>query len=1049
MAKNTISLRIALEGDKDIQAAFESLSKTGQRAAEQLSRAFGDAKIGVATAQAAERLRTNFGNLEKAINSVAIRFGILKAAADTAGAALLLITRNAAQNAAQLGQQAAAIGLTADRYQTLRTFATQSGVSVEQFGGSMRQLSKTIEEAASDARKNGGTIANGIRPAVETFADGAVTVRRFGPDYKQGMTQAADAWETFRDKVTAKGSNDITKTLRAAADEFRKMPDGAQKTTFALKLLGDEAGGLFLRKLNQGGKAFDEFLRKIEKGSVKLTDAEIEIGVEFNASLGGLGNTIAVTRDKLALLFGPAFTSLMDEFNDAIVRNQDAIREFGLTVAVEIVGVLADVRDALQGNPLLIQRGWIRDLYIMFLALKDAATVLYEGAIKPLFTFIKEQADALAPIINRAFGTHLTGGSLLAAAAILKLLGVFRLLRTSLGTVVFSLNLLWKITRGVVGVFGGFGRIVPLIARFFGLFTTGAGAVLRFLPLLLGWPGLLAAGLAAAAILIVTFWPEIVQGFKDAWAKIVEIAPQVWEAIKAAYAAGWEAVKIITAAAWEGIKSAIVDGWEGVKAIFASAWTGIKSVVSDGWDGIKSILGDGWEAVKSAVAAGWEGVKTVTADAWTGVKTIVADAFAALKTAVADGWDGVKSLGSSALEGIKTASGDVWQGVKNVATAALDGIAKVAADTWSGISDLAAGLAERLTPTWTALSTGAGAAWTAIKDGFGSAITYLTGLVDTFAGKLLSAAQSVKDLFSATPAAAAQPLTQPNGAGTGQAAGQGVDTVKIAADFSPVIDGAREAFATVQQIATEAFAAVTQTAATAWVQIGADAQAAFDVITQAGRALGEAIAQFGEQGFAAVSSAASATADAVKAAADAMVAAMERVVAAAQAAAQAASDAASSVSSSGSSGGSADPGFASGGSVWGKGTGTSDSILARLSNGEFVVRERIARQWRPILDAINSGRLSVNRFMKGIRGFANGGSVMVPGFAMGGPVGRFAMPALASATSGGPTRSLYITLDGQQLGPMIADEEVFAAWNRVASRQRIGRMTNKPGWVGG
>lgn len=59
------------------------------------------------------------------------------------------------------------------------------------------------------------------------------------------------------------------------------------------------------------------------------------------------------------------------------------------------------------------------------------------------------------------------------------------------------------------------------------------------------------------------------------------------------------------------------------------------------------------------------------------------------------------------------------------------------------------------------------------------------------------------------------------------------------------------------------------------------------------------------------------------------------------------------------------PGFADGGQVQrfpvggmvrGPGTGTSDSIDARLSNGEYVINAAATAMWRPVLDAINYGR---------------------------------------------------------------------------------------------
>lgn len=58
--------------------------------------------------------------------------------------------------------------------------------------------------------------------------------------------------------------------------------------------------------------------------------------------------------------------------------------------------------------------------------------------------------------------------------------------------------------------------------------------------------------------------------------------------------------------------------------------------------------------------------------------------------------------------------------------------------------------------------------------------------------------------------------------------------------------------------------------------------------------------------------------------------------------------------------------YADGGNVMGPGTGTSDSIPAMLSNGEFVVNADATKQWGPLLNAINSGKLPA---------FADGGNV--------------------------------------------------------------------------
>lgn len=61
-------------------------------------------------------------------------------------------------------------------------------------------------------------------------------------------------------------------------------------------------------------------------------------------------------------------------------------------------------------------------------------------------------------------------------------------------------------------------------------------------------------------------------------------------------------------------------------------------------------------------------------------------------------------------------------------------------------------------------------------------------------------------------------------------------------------------------------------------------------------------------------------------------------------------------------------GFATGGEVDGPGTGTSDSIIARVSKGEFIVNARQAARYRPVLNAINNGA--------DLPGFARGGSIV-------------------------------------------------------------------------
>lgn len=70
------------------------------------------------------------------------------------------------------------------------------------------------------------------------------------------------------------------------------------------------------------------------------------------------------------------------------------------------------------------------------------------------------------------------------------------------------------------------------------------------------------------------------------------------------------------------------------------------------------------------------------------------------------------------------------------------------------------------------------------------------------------------------------------------------------------------------------------------------------------------------------------------------------------------------------------PGANTGGLIRGPGTGLSDSILARLSNGEFVINAASTRRYLPILEAINNGTFFLPGFRRGgYVGFQTGGNV--------------------------------------------------------------------------
>ena len=118
-------------------------------------------------------------------------------------------------------------------------------------------------------------------------------------------------------------------------------------------------------------------------------------------------------------------------------------------------------------------------------------------------------------------------------------------------------------------------------------------------------------------------------------------------------------------------------------------------------------------------------------------------------------------------------------------------------------------------------------------------------------------------------------------------------------------------------------------------------------------------------------------------------------------------------------------GQASGGYISGPGSGTSDSILARLSNGEFV------------LNAGSVRRLGIG-YLRALNTFADGGLVGMP------PI-RFAEGGLMGA-GGGQAVHLHL---GSQSFALSGSPSIVSALVTEAHAQQMRSAGTKPSWFAG
>jgi hypothetical protein len=125
------------------------------------------------------------------------------------------------------------------------------------------------------------------------------------------------------------------------------------------------------------------------------------------------------------------------------------------------------------------------------------------------------------------------------------------------------------------------------------------------------------------------------------------------------------------------------------------------------------------------------------------------------------------------------------------------------------------------------------------------------------------------------------------------------------------------------------------------------------------------------------------------------------------------------------------PGFSTGGRVYGPGTSTSDSIIARLSRGEFVMRAASVRKFgADFFERLNSGVLPA---------FATGGLVSLPS-----PAGISSLSAMSFEGGGG--RPVLLQLPDGSRTELRGSGNAVSDLEKRLRRTSVAQICRKPSW---
>ena len=508
----------------------------------------------------------------------------------------------------------------------------------------------------------------------------------------------------------------------------------------------------------------------------------------------------------------------------------------------------------------------------------------------------------------------------------------------------------------------------------------------------LGFVGDIWGGVKSA---LTVMWNSLTAWFNSVdwaglWAGTLNFVGDVWSGVKTGVTAMWTSLTNWFSiqdwdGLWSGTLSFVGDVWSGVKSGLTTMWNGITNWFSiqdwSGlWKGTLEFTGDIWGGIKNHLVSArlgielwfktadwgtlWDNTLEFAGDIWTGVKNALNKMWNGITNWFSSvDWSGIWSGNSagnphSDSAGVLGFAGDIWSGVKSALSAMWTGLTTWFTTTdWKGLwkdtiefsGDIWAGIKTALDFAWTNLTQWHSTVdWTTVAEAIGTAIhTAFMGVFKFGAWLATGIADGI--IWAATAVTSG-------------------DT-----DWSAVFQGLMDAVTGlagfIGKIILAAFGIKWSDVQVKWDEFITSLKDWFGSISFAGvwdglldalKGIGPAIKSY-------IMSLIPSFADLKAKVSGGVSAVTETVGNAKDSVVDAASNVKNKVVDFFS--------FSKGGAISGDGTGTSDSIPALLSNGEFVMNAKSTGMFGPLLEMMNKNKFAKGGMVGKVQNFADGGSV--------------------------------------------------------------------------
>lgn len=310
----------------------------------------GAVKAFTSAASATSKFGAEAEKADKAVRSTGQSLTRMGASAKDAGGSMSALNGLMSGSIGSFVKLAGAVGGAVAAYASVRA-AVSAFFDTLARGGALDDLQQRIGIAAESlsrlelAAKLGGTSIEGLATGMKFLSKNLVDASVGGSTAGKALAGAFAALGV--DAKTA--VNDTNGALIALADQFKAMPDGAQKATLAMSLFGK--GGLdLIPMLNLGGKKIAELAALSDKLGVTLSGNTAAAMAELEDRFDFLRTAITGVATQITIGMLPAFTRA----TDAIVKwltgagiADGGFRDFGNTIATTSVNIAASITSAM------------------------------------------------------------------------------------------------------------------------------------------------------------------------------------------------------------------------------------------------------------------------------------------------------------------------------------------------------------------------------------------------------------------------------------------------------------------------------------------------------------------------------------------------------------------------------------------------------------------------------------------------------------------------------------------------------------------------------